>query len=91
MADPKRLPASVYRGADVVWRGVGAMSDEVKQAEIDQYRRLAEKYERNGQPAMATLLRNVVFLAEGGDMSDCAWAECNARQDGKTDDIEVKR
>jgi len=67
------------------------MSDEVKQAEIDQYKRLAERYERNGQPAMALLLRNVVFLAEGGDMSDFAWAEVNQRRDGRTDDVEVKR
>jgi len=66
------------------------MSEDTKQAEIDQYKRLADKYERNGQPVMATLLRNVVFLAEGGDMTDFAWAEVNQRRDGKTDDISVR-
>jgi hypothetical protein len=49
------------------------MSDETLQAEIEQYRRLADRYERNGQPAMATLLRNVIFLAEGGELPECDW------------------
>jgi hypothetical protein len=64
---------------------------DTRKEEIDQYRRLAERYERNGQPAMATLLRNVVYLAEGGDMTDFAWALDHSRADGKLDDVEVKR
>lgn len=64
---------------------------DTAQDEAAQYTRLAERYAKDGQPVMATLMRNAAWIAGGGDMSEYEWAERFARKDGRTDDITVTR
>jgi hypothetical protein len=42
--------------------------------ESDALRRLADRMEREGMDAMATLLRNAVYVLDGGSLEDYEWA-----------------
>jgi hypothetical protein len=63
--------------------------DEQAREEVERLGRMAKRAEETGQPVMARLLRNAIFLLEPSpDWEDYAWL---ARKDGRTDDVEVKR
>ena len=56
--------------------------------EIESLRRMAERMRRDGRGAMAILLDNAAFLADGGELAPFDWS---TRSDGGTDDVEVSK
>lgn len=65
---------------------------ETLRTEGAHFRRLAELYEADGCPAMATIMRNAAWLAEGGDMEAFEWERRRAAagKENETDDSEVR-